>query len=333
VLNPSPLVSIIILSFNGGEDTINCVKSVLQNSYHNFEIIIADNASTDGSADKFRELFGFDPRVKIKVNRGNLGFSKGNNEGANISNGKYLVFLNQDTIVTEDWLNDAVFFLESTPNVGALQAKLLNLTNHRLLDSAGVFLSITGLAIVRGHGEADNAEYQTIKYVSSGLGAALFVRADVFSKICGFDEDFFILSEDGDLCWRVWLSGYKVAYYPYSTVYHKGSSTRKKEGAFFNFYYPIRNNLMMLLKNESLPLLIVSVPAAITYDLLRGIIMRYNHFYFLALQKAISYIYHNQDSIKSKRKIVQSNRKASDPYLLRIGALRIFGRDFIAHGA
>jgi GT2 family glycosyltransferase len=328
-----PLISIIVLSFNGGEDTLNCVKSVLQSNYSNFELIVADNGSLDGSVERLNALFAADSRIKIKNNQGNLGFSKGNNEGAKIASGKYLVFLNQDTLVKKDWLNGAVNFLESTPDVGALQAKTLNLTNPQLLDSAGVFLNITGLAIVRGHGEPDTPEYQRITYVSSGIGAALFIRFDLFNKIYGFDEDFFILCEDGDLCWRVLLSGYKVVYYPNSVVYHRGRSSRKKEGAYFNFYYSIRNNLVMLLKNESLPLLLISIPSAIFYYILRGIIMQYNRSYFQAFQKAISYIFSNRVLIKSKRRIVQSSRKASDPYLLQTGSLQIFGRDYIAHGA
>jgi len=330
--NRRPSVSVIIPAYNGDEFLINCVVTVLKTSYPSFEIIIVDNASTDGSLNRLRKVQAEDHRLNIICNQKNVGFAKACNLGAINAKGKYLAFLNQDTIVDKEWIKEAVTVLEKSPEVGALQSKLMKMDDIRKIDSAGVLINIFGMGLQIGRGEVDRGQYSIPRQVSSGLGAALFVRRKLFIKLNGFDSLFFVLGEDGDLCTRIWLAGYKVLYVPSSVVYHKGAMSRSRESSYFNYYQTLRNSFLLLIKNLSTPVLVFSLPISVIYRVFRGIIMRYSRDYFTALSSSLVYLIRNYGLICKKRKQVQSLRVCSDIYLLKQGILKFVDSNVFING-
>ena len=151
-----PLVSVIILNYNGKRFLNKCLTSVLNSNYSNVEVILVDNASTDDSIKLVKESFGHSPVLIIVKNSTNLGFAAGNNVGLSCSKGKYVVFLNNDTVVEPNWLIELVGVMETNAKIGAAQSKLLSLHNKNFFDSAGDFIDYYGIPIRRGSwGEED----------------------------------------------------------------------------------------------------------------------------------------------------------------------------------
>ncbi len=151
-LSTQPMVSIVILNFNGKKFLNQCLDSVLQSDYRNFEVILVDNASTDGSIELVQKNFHQHSNLRIVTNGTNLGFAEGNNIGARAATGKYVVFLNNDTEVDPEWLQELLIVVESDKTVGAAQSKLLLLARARAktIDSAGDFVNCYGKGWMRG---------------------------------------------------------------------------------------------------------------------------------------------------------------------------------------
>jgi len=310
-------------------DLIQCVRSVFESSYTNLEVIVVDNASTDDSLATLERAYSGNSRLKIVRNLVNLGFAAGNNIGVAHARGELVAFLNQDARLERSCVERAVQFMLGNLEIAALQPRILSLDDPRLIDSAGVVLSPIGVSVVIGHGQADGLQYQQKRFITSGLAAALFVRSRLFRMLGGFDEDFFVLAEDGDFCWRVWLSGNKVVYYPKALAFHRGGSSRRKETDYFNYYYSIRNNFTMLLKNLSAPLTLPCVGTSICYHFTRGLILRYQIAYFRALGAAIRWQITNRKAVWRKRENVQSLRKVSDALLISQRVLEVVNPDLI----
>jgi GT2 family glycosyltransferase len=220
-----PLISIIILNYNGSKYLSSCLGSVLRSLYSSFEIIFVDNASTDNSvsiASSFKN-HAKGHKLEIVNNSANLGFSRGNNIGVKHAGGEYVVFLNNDTIVEPTWLQELVTVIEKDKKIGAAQSKLLVRGQAEMIfDSAGDFIDFYCSVVRRGAGKKDIGQYEDIEEVFSARGACMIVRHSVLKEVGGFDPDFVLGYEDIDLCWRIRLRGYKVVYVPRSVVFHKG---------------------------------------------------------------------------------------------------------------
>lgn len=253
----SPLVSIVILNFNGADYLENCLRSVLQTAYQQYEVILVDNASTDSSFKDISRIFGSHPRLILVKNERNLGFAEGNNLGAKIARGKYVVFLNNDTETSSDWLKELVNVMEFDPLVGAAQSKLLSF-DKKSFDGCGDFLTIYGDSFPRGRFEKDKGQYNKVEEVFAARGAALIVRRDLFRQVGCFDEKFFLTCEDTDLSWRIRLTGAKILYVPSSVVYHAVSASSRKSSQQIN--HSFKNKTMMIVKNYGNRNLIRSLP-------------------------------------------------------------------------
>lgn len=225
-----PLVSILLLNYNGMKYIQNCVESVLKSEYENFELILVDNNSTDDSIGIVTTKFK-DPRIKIIRNKTNVAFAAGNNIGAKHANGEYIICLNIDTVVDKRWLAEMIPIMERDKTIGAAQPKLLSLDDKITYDSAGDYTDFYGTFIRRGGDwfEKDEGQYDTIHDIFSARGAALVTRKDIIQKIGLFDECFFMGAEDFDFCWRVRLFGKRVVFIPKSIVYHKGKGISLQE--------------------------------------------------------------------------------------------------------
>ena len=246
--------AVVILNYNGRKYLTDFLPSVINNS-HDTTIYVADNASTDDSLAVLKNDF---PSVKIIQLSENHGFAQGYNEAlAQIKNQfKYYILLNSDVEVTPNWIEPIISLMESNPNIAACQPKILSYhekTHFEYAGAAGGFIDRLGYPFCRGRVflslEEDLGQYNDTKEIFWATGACMFVRADVFHSLEGFDGDFFAHMEEIDLCWRMKHANYQVFACGASKVYHVGGGTLHKSDphkTFLNF----RNGLVMLYKNH-----------------------------------------------------------------------------------
>ena len=261
-----PAVSVIILNYNGVSLLERCLSSVLNSDYQNFEILFVDNASTDESVDFAKKKFGNDARLRMIQCQENFGFAKGNNIGVKHAKGKYLIFLNTDTEVSPAWLSELVTIMENDSTLGAAQSRLMRLDSPQLFDSVGDIMDYYGGAFSMGHGEKDDGQYNIITEIFSAKGAAFIVKRSIFENVGMFDSKFVSFLEDVDLCWRIWLNGYRIVYAPKSVVYHLGGATLKKlpkELIVSSTIRSRRNQVIMMIKNYDFKNIIRYVPIRI----------------------------------------------------------------------
>lgn len=246
-----PSFSIIIVSWNALHHLKTYLPSVAATEYPVYEIILADNASSDGSKAWVRKHY---PEVKIAELDKNYGYCGGNNRAVTYAEKDILLFLNNDVRVEPDWLQALAECFEN-PEVGAAQPKLRSdrQPNHfEYAGAAGGFLDRYGYPFCRGRifdtVEKDCGQYDNECDILWASGAALAIRKNIFEKQNGFDEDFEFHMEEIDLCWRLWNAGYKVRYCPNSMIYHLGGGSLPMDSPR-KIYYNYRNNLTMLWKN------------------------------------------------------------------------------------
>ena len=247
-----PTVAVVILSWNGWSFLEEFLPSVLQTTYPSARIIVADNASTDGSVDLLRKHF---PTVEVIALPENYGFAEGYNQALRQVEADYYVLLNQDVAVEPGWIEPVVAAMEGDTTMAAAQPKLraFHQRDHfEYAGAAGGFMDRFAYTFCRGRIfdtlEKDEGQYDTPTDIFWASGAAMFVRAELFHQLGGLDGDFFAHMEEIDLCWRMKEAGYTIQYVPESIVYHVGGGSLPQGNprkTFLNF----RNNLVMAWKN------------------------------------------------------------------------------------
>jgi len=312
-----PLVSVIILNLNGQNFLKRCLHSVFSSDYTNFEVIVVDNASTDGSVDFVKSNY---PIVKIVQNPRNYGYAKGNNEGAKVSQGKYIIFLNNDTEVDANWLKELVKVIDNYPTVGICGGKILALSNRNIILSAGgeIFLPIM-LYGERGIFEEDVGQYSIYEPVLSVSGAALMIRKDLFKKLGGFDERYVAYCEEVDLCWRVRLSGFEVIYTPKAKIFHKLGGTASWLNPQRRFFSR-RNMIATLMKNLSFKNQIFLFPTFLLFSIMESLFLSlFNTRNMVALMvKAIAWNISQLSVTLALRENVQKTRCINDSEVFRL---------------
>lgn len=306
----------LIVNWNGKAYLEKCLLSLSKISYKNIEIIIVDQNSTDGSIELVRKKF---PNVKLICNPDNTGYVGGNNLAAANAQGKYMIILNNDIEVEEDFLEPLVTSFEKDSKLGVAQPKAINIRRRGALDGGGSFLTWTGFLYHKGYlQKANNPEYEKEYPVYSVKGAYMMTRRDLFLKLGGLDRDFFIYFEETDYCARVWLSGHTVMYLPSSIVYHWGggdtSQDWKKRFALIQ-YRSYRNRICSYIKNLSgnnlsliLPIHLVVCQMAALFYLTTG-----NWQTSGAIEKAIGWnILHLSSTLRKRKYIQEELRKVSD---------------------
>lgn len=251
-----PLVSILIVNYNGSEVLAPCLSSLEKSFYPDFEVIVVDNGSTDNSV----KMINKNHKKVILVEAGkNLGFASGNNLALESARGKYVVLLNGDTEVEPYWLSKLVDFAEKTPDGGVFTPKVLFFEDKNTINSAGGLCDIYGFSPLRGTFEKDMGQYDNSETIFYAHGAAMMVRKEVINKIGFLDDSYFIYHDEFDFCWRAWLSGYKVYYVPGSIVYHKLMKRLfyTKEKLAKRQFLVKKNRIRTLIKNHKNPLLIL----------------------------------------------------------------------------
>ncbi len=243
--------AVVILNFNGEKLLPTYLPSVIEHSSE-ADVVVIDNASTDGSLEVLRNQFPSVQIIKLDKNRGYAG---GYNHGLKFLNHKYFLLLNSDVEVTENWLPPLIKFMTEHPNAACLQPKILDWKNKNLFEYAGAaggFVDRDLFPFCRGRllneVEEDNGQYDNELEVFWASGAALFIRSKLFTESEGFDEDFFAHMEEIDLCWRLQNKGYTNYCVPQSTVYHLGGGTLSQQNSK-KTYLNFRNNLYIITKN------------------------------------------------------------------------------------
>jgi len=310
MLNKQPLVSVAILNYNGRDFVDRCLNSVINTDYPSFEVVFVDNASTDGSLEFIREKFGRGLRLKIIANDRNYGFAEGNNIGFRNAKGNYIVFLNMDTEVEPNWLTELVKVMESDQTIGAAQSKLLLMRARRKIDTCGHMLTPFGFTFERGSGEDDNGQYDYVAEIFGSKGASMIVKRSVLNEVGIFDPDYFTLVEETDLCWRIWLRGYRVVFVPKSIVYHAVARARLSARGWrgVELFYWHRNQLVTLLKNMELKNLVkvLTLRSSLSFiDAFVGSVKSRNARPLLSLLRANIWVIFNFRRIWEKRKQVQ----------------------------
>jgi len=236
-MNKEPLVSVIIVNYNGKEYLEKCLESLMKINYKNYEVIIVDNNSTDQSIEFVKNTY---PSIIIIKLEKNYGFAEPNNIGAKNAKGDFLIFLNNDTEVSPNFVEKMVNVLNQDPKIAICQSLLLK--PNQEIDSSGDYVDELGRAY------SSRKKLTEVKEILSARGASMMVRKDSFWDLEGFDKKFFASFEDVDLCWRAWLWGYKVVLVPDSIVYHKVGSTVKKLSSEVRFH-GVKNSLVLRLTN------------------------------------------------------------------------------------
>ena len=245
--------AVVILSYNGTKWHELFLPKIVEEAHTGYEVIVADNASTDDTLQYVQTNF---PSVKTLQITINYGFANGYCEALKQIKAKYYILLSADFEVTEGWFPPLHAAMERDEMLAACQPKIRYWRDRELFEYAGAgggFMDNFGYLFCRGRIffdiEKDNGQYNDNIEVFWASGGCFMVRAELYHKAGGLDEDFYAHMEEVDLCWRLKNIGYKIGYIGSSLVYHVGGSVISY-GSPQKLYYNFRNNLILLIKNE-----------------------------------------------------------------------------------
>lgn len=281
--NKNPTVAIIILNWNGKDDTIECLESLKHITYPNYEILLVDNGSTDGSVGCFRERY---PGMEIIENGTNLGFAEGNNVGirrAMDEGADYVLLLNNDTVVDLEFLGELVKVAEGDERIGIVGPKICYYDNPTIVWSVGGKINFFTSSIGNyGDGivQTNFTGVENVDYVS---GCALLIKNEVIMNIGLLDKDYFLYFEETDWNVRAHNHGYISVVNRDTRILHKsGASVKKVKDS--NYYYFARNTLLFLKKNGKwyhyivfCPLFITQYFSILVFNLVKGNKIRYKN--------------------------------------------------------
>jgi GT2 family glycosyltransferase len=311
----SPRVTVVVPNWNGERFLSTCLGSLRRQTYGDFETVLVDNGSSDGSVAFVEENF---PEVRIVRLPHNGGFTAAVNAGIGASEAEYVVLLNNDTEVEQRWLEALVRAADEHPEAGLFASKLVDFRDRRLLDGAGDALRKTGLPYRIGHGEIDRGQFEEEALVFGACAAGALYKRRLFDEVGVFDGDFFSNCEDGDLSFRAQLAGYRCLYVPDAVVYHMGSASTGGKRSATNTRLGTQNGINLLVKN---------LPASLVWRILPSVVA--GHLYRLAttsLSPEILKAYLSGlagalrllPKMLRKRKEIQGRRRVSDGYVYQL---------------
>jgi GT2 family glycosyltransferase len=304
-----PDASVIIVNHNGRRYLGQCLSSILREDAAEYEIILVDNASTDGSADYVERSF---PTAQVIRSEANLGFGEASNVAARQAKGRYLAFLNQDTSVEPGWLEALIAALEADPRAGLATSKILLMHAPDRINTCGNEVHFTGLTLCRGMGMS-RGTHSEVEEVSAVSGAAFVIRRELFRALGGFDEIFFMYMEDTDLSWRARLAGHRCMYVPSSIVYHDYTLRFAANKTF----YQERNRYLMLLKALRWRSWAVLVPALLLAEVVTwGFVLLRQPRQLVNKLRVYPWILQHWAAVMDKRRRAQALRKVADRALI-----------------
>ncbi|HEX2193011.1 MAG TPA: glycosyltransferase [Acidimicrobiales bacterium] len=263
------VVSVVVVNYRGAPETVECLRSLDEVAWPSdrLQVIVVDNASGDGSAQRIRDAV---PRAQVVESEVNLGFAGGCNLAGRRASGEYLAILNNDARPDVGWIAAAVAAFEHHPSVGAVASKVLD-WEGRTVDFVDASMTWFGMGYKREVGRPETGAEDEPRDVLFATGAAMFVRADAWHAAGGFDDRYFMFYEDVDLGWRLNLLGHRVRYVPSSVAYHRHHASMKGYGSWREHYLLERNALFTLYKNYGDELLARVLPGALALAVRRGV--------------------------------------------------------------
>jgi GT2 family glycosyltransferase len=258
-----PLVSVITVNYNGKMLLKQCLPSLLQTDYPNYEIIVVDNGSSDGSVKFVKENF---PTVKVIQLNKNYGYNGAANSGAKYAKGELLAILNNDITVERTWLKELVKVILEKPNAGSAAPKKLLMDQPQTLDGAGGRINVLLAGSDRGYLELDRGMYDKIEPIPYPPGAAYLITRKIASK-CGYllDPNFFMYFDDAEVGARLHLLGYTTYYVPSSVIYHKRGASRGHFNPRIHFLFH-RNQLIYAYTLFGFAIFIKTVPILLLFN-------------------------------------------------------------------
>lgn len=243
------LFSVVIPNWNGIRHLTTCLDALRAQTYPRVEVLVADNASSDGSQQLISEHY---PEVCLIALAENRGFTGACNAGIEAARGEFVALLNNDTEASPSWIEEVVAAFDHRPDAGMVASKMLLFDRRDTLHTAGDIYRVDGLPGNRGVWQKDDGSYDVEEYVFSACGGSSAYRRVMLDQIGILDNDFFFSCEDIDLGWRAQLAGWKCVYAPRAVVYHHLAATGGGPTASF---YDGRNTLWVIAKNLPGPLL------------------------------------------------------------------------------
>ena len=305
------MVSIIIVNYNGIHHLKRCLPSLFRTRYDSFEVIVVDNGSRDESCSWIREHY---PRVRLYSLSSNMGFGRANEVGVSKAKGRYIAFLNNDTIVTVNWLTPMVGILRKRPQVMAACSLLYLLESPHLLNAGGGGMTFLGYGhdrFFRCPKKAFLDQYKNCETlpVFFPTAAAMLMRRDDFDALGGFDSAFFMYHEDVDLGWRIWLHGGEVHVCIHSIVYHLfGGTTRREQNESWRSRLGMRHNVRTLIKCYR--------KRRVLRVLCRHLVLWIKRRAFVEMADVLAWNLIHFPSTLKERRYIQRRRKISDEDLL-----------------
>ncbi len=321
-LRPRPLISVIVVNWNGQAFLQECLEALVGQTYDKFEIIFVDNGSTDASVDFVSQNF---PQIAILALSENYGFAGGNIKGLEVSNGEYIALLNNDTCVDQKWLDNLGQPMRVDSSVGICASKLL-MDSTGKINSAGDGITTAGVGCNRGLGN-DRMLYERQEAVFGACGGAVLYRRAMLEEIGFLDNDFFLYDEDTDLNFRAQLAGWKCIYVPNACVYHKVNGTTGRLSDL-HVYYHTRNLEFVWIKDMPTGLMLRFVHHKLIQEL--------GSFCYLCLRhgKWKAFFQGKKDAIRMlpvmlrKRREIQKKKRVTNQYIQSF-LLPYFNKRFI----
>lgn len=317
-----PAISIILITWNSVQHIPRCLACLRAQTIQDFELILVDNGSTDGSPD-LPEIYQQGLHIRVEKLGANLGFAAANNLGARLARGEWLVLLNADAYPEPDWLENLLKAVEENPQFNFFSSRQIQYDSPHLLDGAGDEYHVSGLAWRRfyNHTAADYGNQR--EEVFSACAAAAMYRREDFLAVGGFDEDYFSYFEDVDLSFRLRLAGGRCLYVPNAVVHHVGSASTGK-GSDFSFYHGHRNLVWTFFKDMPGWLLGLYLPLHLAMNI-------YLSFAFLFRDGRVVVLKSKIDAFRFLPKILQKRKQVQQMRTARIGDIhRIMCRNLLA---
>jgi GT2 family glycosyltransferase len=315
------LISVTIVTYNSGRFIKRCLESVLEQKYPNLEVIVIDNASTDGTVDILEQ---FEDRCQIHYNDENIGFAAAQNQAIALSGGDWVLTLNPDVLLLKNFIQALVDAGNADPKAGSVCGKLLtiratfDLPDKQLVDSTGIYFTPMLRHLDRGSQEIDNGHYLNFEYVFGATAAAALYRRQMIDDISVlgefFDPDFFVYREDADVAWRAQLMGWRCIYTPHARGYHVRNvlpGNRRALPPEINMH-SVKNRFLMRIKNMTPDLYRRNWFSITTRDLIvvGACLVRER-----TSLKAFWYLARNWRRVVAKRAEIMKRRRVKDDYL------------------
>jgi GT2 family glycosyltransferase len=315
----SRTASVVLVTWNSAHDLPRCLDAIARQSWPDVELIVVDNASTDGSAET---VAGYRLPVAVIRNSQNRGFAAAVNQGIAAARGEFVLLCNPDAFLERDYLERIIEALdEAGESFGMATGKLLSAEDPTIVDSKGIRMTRTGRHFDIDQGHRDTAEPRNPATEVFGVsGAAAVYRMSFLRDVAidgqPFDEDFFAYREDADVAWRGRLFGWRALYVPRAIAYHVRAVTpakRRQLSAAINMH-GVKNRFLLRLKNEGMYLALRNAPFELPRDLVAIVAT-------LTIERtslpAFAWIWRNRKRVMAKRRAIQSRRRVSDRKLAR----------------